>query len=455
MPKVTVSGNGFCSGIIICYSVIKTFRRDIMDNKNMLKKLYTVEKRNTEKWYWGYAIQGLVVLGFAPILIPLIVAQATGPGNIGLIIAALYLGQLVSPTFGKLADKYSRYKTFYIAGYVMLGLGLIGFVTTQSIILWILFAFLQGAGAGTSNTISYSFVVEFHPKKEWDGRLGWLQTFYGTGQAMGLIMASVLGKLPVVGMLICAGLMVPGIILGRMGLPDTSKDKNRAPHFKPETHAVPIKGPARTPFSLIRHYEHLFSSKEKQDKVILKSSFGHYIITWFLVMFGTWLIYNFYHLLMREVFHFDATISSMYYAIAAVIGIFFYAPAGSWAAKYGSRKIVFIGLIMTLVALSGVTALIYVSQTLQTILVPIFFIIMPIAWSPLIVAGTALASELTPVSQGTAMGVYNATTALASVTAAVVGGFVAEKFTYTGVCLLASVMVIISVVSFLPLLKKK
>src|SRR6056297_3281910 len=135
MPKVTVSGNGFSSGISICYSVIKIFRRDLMDPKNMLNKLYTVEQRNTEKWYWGYAIQGLVVLGFAPILIPLIVAQATGPGNIGLIIAALYLGQLVSPTFGKLADKYNRYKTFYIAGYIMLGLGLVGFVSTQSIIL--------------------------------------------------------------------------------------------------------------------------------------------------------------------------------------------------------------------------------------------------------------------------------------------------------------------------------
>jgi len=392
-------------------------------------------------------------------LIPIIVSQYTGPGSIGLIVAALYVGQLVSPMLGNLADKYNLYKTFYISGYVMLGLGLLGFVYAHNfanpVLYWFIFAFLQGAGAGTSNTISYSFVVEFHPKEEWDGRLGWLQTFYGAGQSMGLILASMIGHIPATGMLISAGLMIPGLILGRIALPDTGKKPHRGPGFKAKAHNVPAGGPGRSPASLLRHYEHMVPSKIKGMLSELKGKFGIFIVSWFLLMFGTWLIYNFYPLLMKSAFSINSNISSMYYAIAAVIGVFFYAPSGTLSQKFGSRKIVFIGILMTLVSIGAISILTFFASDVQSVLVPVFYIILPVAWSPLIVAGTAMAGDVSPLPQGATMGLFNATTALASVTAAVAGGFVARLLDYEALFYVGAVIVIISFFLYLPLLKKE
>lgn len=54
--------------------------------------------------------------------------------------------------------------------------------------VWLQFvlALLQGAGAGASNTVAAMYIIEFRPKDQWATRIGWLQTVYGTGQALGL-----------------------------------------------------------------------------------------------------------------------------------------------------------------------------------------------------------------------------------------------------------------------------
>lgn len=129
------------------------------------------------------------MLGLAPILLPLLVESA-GLENVGLVVAALYIGQVLSPVLGNLADRTWRYNLLYLAGYALLAAGCSGFALSNMTLLWAIFAFVMGTGVGASNTVSYSYIVEFHPRKEWDERLGWLQTFYGTGQSMGLMVAA-------------------------------------------------------------------------------------------------------------------------------------------------------------------------------------------------------------------------------------------------------------------------
>lgn len=417
------------------------------------KKLWTIERKESSPWYWGYLFQGCVVLGLLPILLPIIVAKFQGPANVGLVVALFYVGQVISPVFGNLADKTKRYGLFFLGSFAILAIGLLGFVLSRTTSLWCIFAFLQGAGAGIANTVSYSFIVEFKPESEWDGRLGWLQTFYGTGQAIGLMLAAAIQSHASFSLYFCAALMLPGIILGRIGLPKAKKESSTRSEAK--EHDVPAMSHARTPATLLRHYEHLGLKEINGLKSEWLSFFGLFVASWFFLMLGTWMIYNLYPLLMKQAYDIPAGLSSLYYGVAATIGVFFYAPSGSWAGRFGSAKIVLVGVLMTLFSILGMALLLFAGATIQKWLVPPVFIVLPVAWSPMIVAGTALAGKLAKGSQGTAMGLFNATTAVGSVVAALLAGSVAQWLDYGATCWVAAGVTVVGMLLFLPITVKK
>ncbi|MTH94793.1 MFS transporter, partial [Roseibium sp. RKSG952] len=427
--------------------------------KQAVRKLYQVvsaaageERQDSEPWYWGYLVQGGAVLGLLPIFIPIVVAQAKGPAAVGLVVAVFYIGQIFSPVFGSLADRSGRYGLFFLASFGLLGLGALGFVLSSSVIAWSGFALLQGIGAGIANTVAYAFIVEFRPKDEWDGRLGWLQTFYGTGQAIGLLIAAALQGDGVAGLYICAAAMIPGVLLGRAGLPRPGREcQSRA---GPVSHDLPAGSHARSPAALLRHYEHLGFGQLAAVRHQWVSAFGLYMLSWFMLMLGTWVIYNLYPLLMKSSFGVSSGLSSLYYGIAATLGIFLYAPSGDWAKVYGSARIVLLGIVMTAVSIFSLVALLYVPEKLQSILVAPAIMLLPIAWSPMIVAGTALAGRLSTIPQGTTMGLYNAATAAASVLAALMAGQIAELFSYNATLWFSAAATAVGIALFLPLLRK-
>lgn len=149
-------------------------------------------------------------------------------------------------------------------------------------------------------------------------------------------------------------------------------------------------------------------------------------------MLGTWIVYNLYPLLMKHTCGIDTGKSSLYYAIAAVIGIFFCALSGTWSTKWEADKVALLGALMTLFSIAGMALPIPAGSGLHGLLVPLIFLMLPVAWSPLIVAGTALAGDLTTIPQGTAMGLFNACTAPA--------------------CVLAAILTVIALFIYLPIL---
>ena len=117
------------------------------------------------KWYWGFLLQGAIVLGLAPILIPIITGRICGAFEVGVVVAAFYLGQLASPLFGVFADRYKLYKFLYLASYLIMGASVIGFVLVHTVALWFMLALIIGLSAGAGNTISAMYIVEVTPHK--------------------------------------------------------------------------------------------------------------------------------------------------------------------------------------------------------------------------------------------------------------------------------------------------
>ena len=405
-------------------------------------------RRYGQSWYLGYALQGIVVFGLGGILMPIVVKDAGNVAQAGLVIAFFYIGQMLAPLMGALTDRTGAHRLFYLSGYILLAIGLAIFPFTQLLWFWMALAFLQGVGAGTTNTVATMFIVEYKPKPEWDVRIGWLQTLYGVGQAVGVGLCCVLQADPKFGLLLAAGLMIPGMVLGTRGLPPSQAHlKPHKPDFERRSHRPP-----RTVHSLLHRYEGTISKSLKHLIHEWHSAFGLYIAGWFFVMLTTWLIGALYPLLMKGAFNIPYSMSSLYYALGALIGIFAYMPSGALGKRIGDGWVVAIGTIMTLVSVAGLTALTYVHSGFNQWLVPIVYILIPIAWSPLIVGGNAWTAKLATVEEGEALGSFNATTAIAAVISAFTAGLIAHNFGYGMVLIVGAVSSLLALLCFIPLL---
>ena len=407
-------------------------------------------RRWWEVWYSGYLFQGIVVFGLGGILMPIVIDDATkNAATAGVVIGCFYIGQLLAPLMGTLADRTGWYRGFYLSGYILLGIGLAIFPFAQLLWFWIALAFLQGVGSGTTNTVASIFVVECRPKSEWDPRIGWLQTFYGVGQAVGLALASVLQANPTIGLLVAAGLMVPGMLLGTRGLP--APDKRHKPEkaeFSRRSHRPP-----RTVYSILHRYEGSVLTGVKHLIYQWRSKFGIYITGWFFIMLATWIIGALFPLLMKGAFNISYGMSSLYYMIGAIIGIFVYVPSGTLGKKVGDGWVVIIGTLMSLVSLVVLSTLTFIHSDLNHWLVPCFYVLIPIAWSPLIVGGTAWAARLATCEEGEALGIFNGANAIAAVISAFTAGMVAHHFGYGAVVTIAAVASILALLLFLPLIR--
>jgi len=406
-------------------------------------------RRNTSPWYWGYSFQGLVILGFLPILLPLFAAEELSPSRVGVVVAAVYAGQLTAPLLGSLAEKWKCYGLFFLGGYFLIGLGFLGFVLYTSLTLWVLQSLLIGIGSGATNTIGGVYIVEYFPKDSWDRRIGWMQTFYGAGQAIGVFGMTALSKVPSKAMVLCAAVMLPGFLFSYWTIPSSPKSSQAK---SPPGHSV-----VRHSLSAGHHYHSISWDTFTLWVKKWDSLFTLYLLSWFLMMLGTFMIYNLYPLLMKSSFRLQPELSSLFFAIGATLGVVFYPLSGILAKKIGDNRVLLFGYFLTLasVLLLSFCAYIDLPWIWTTLIVALAVILLTVAWSPLIVAGTAETANLAIVEEGEALGLFNATTAIASILAAVLAGQIAEKVSYNAVAAAACFIVIASQILFLPLLRRK
>ncbi len=392
-----------------------------------------------EPWYLTYALQGAVVAGLIPIFLPLAVSQAGNAANIGLVIAALSLGGLTAPLWGSLADRYRVHRGLLVGGLIITTVGLILFSITEQPAVWIGMALFIGLGAAGTATVANLFVIEAHPKAEWDERIGWLQTFYGVGQVAGLLLAGILSQINLsAGLILSAGFCAIAALLGWL-----------TTQTPPEP-----SGPKPVLLHPARHGEWVFSSPQAMfhhlelkslKKIIpsLRSPFGLFLLVWLLAMGGSAAFFSQYPVLMQKVFNIPPNISSTGFAIVAGIGLALYTPAGNWSENYGSVKVFRAALGLRWLAYICLLGLGFSHMGFGNVLAMVAFGIVVWAWSLISVSGTTLAAQLSPVGEGEGLGIFNATSALAGVIGAGLGGWVAGLWGYNIIAMVAVLGVVL------------
>jgi DHA1 family tetracycline resistance protein-like MFS transporter len=379
-----------------------------------------------EPWYFTYFLQGAAVAGLIPILLPLVVSRTGSAAHIGFVMAAFNLGGLTAPLWGGLSDRYRLHRLLLAGGLLAITLGLAMFSMTDRFISWIALAFVQGTGASGAATVANLFVVEVHPKSEWDERIGWLQTFYGGGQVLGLLLAGGLSQIDLrFGLLVAAGMTAVAVLWGWV----TTRKPEKPLKSRPILSQLPHHG-EWIMLSPQRLFHHLNLSALKQIDAGLRSSFGIFLLIWLVIFSGSIAVFSQYPVLMRKVFGVNPGISSAAFAVVVGLSLSFYAPAGLLADRFGPIRVMRLGLGARLVAFAGLLTLAITHITGQDWLAMAGFGIIVFAWTLLIISGTTLTASLSPVGKGESLGIFNATNSLAGVTGAALGGWVADLWGY-------------------------
>ena len=386
-----------------------------------------------EPWYLVYAVQGALVAGLLPILLPLAVNRTGNAANIGLVMAAFSFGGLTAPLWGGLADRYRLHRWLLVGGLLIMTGGLVIFSLTTQPAIWTGLALFLGFGAAGSATVANLFVVEAHPKSEWDERIGWLQTFYGIGQVGGLLLAGILSLSDLrIGLIVGAGLSGIAAFLGWL----TTKTPPVTPDPKPV-----LLHPARhgewVTSSPQRLFHHLDLTAIRKMGPSLLSPYGLFLIVWLLAIAGSAAFFSQYPILMQKVYGIPSNTASMAFAVVAGLGLVLYSPAGNWSEHYGPVRVMRAALGIRWLAYVGLLGLAFARFGFQGGLALLAFAFVVCAWSLISVSGTTLAAQLSPVGEGEGLGIFNATNALAGVIGASLGGWVAGRWGYSSIAALA------------------
>jgi MFS transporter, DHA1 family, tetracycline resistance protein len=359
-------------------------------------------------------------------LLPLAVHRSRGAAYVGWVMAAYNLGGLAAPLWGILADRYRLHRSLVVGGGVIAAAGLAAFPLIPTPSAWPALALLQGIGATGAATIANLFVVEAHPQEEWEARLGWLQTFYAGGQVCGLLMAAALTQMPLhTGMLVAAGVTALAAL--------TASVTTRTPPnpVTPNPALLQPPRPSEWPVSSPQHlFHHLTLNALHKGWHDLCSPFSLFLTAWWLCFAGSWAFFCQYPVLMQLTYGVSPWVSSSGSAVAHVLGLALYVPAGLWCERRGPQRVLNGALSMRWLAFISLVGLGFLPFAGRVWLALLCVIVVILSWSMLSVSGTALTARLSRGSEGEAMGLFNATTARAGVTGAALGGWVAERWGY-------------------------
>jgi MFS transporter, DHA1 family, tetracycline resistance protein len=394
-----------------------------MDRKQTASAVTVAETgpwwRWIEPWYLAYALRGAVGAGLLPILLPLFVSRTGRAGAAGLVVAAFSLGGLTSPLWGDLADRFRLHRWLLAGGLLTMAIGVALFPLATTAAGWILLALLQGVGAASAVTVANLFVVEVHPRAEWDERIGWLQTFFAGGQVGGLLLAGVMSQVGIdVGMLAGAGLAASGALIGWW--------TTHTPPRPAEPRPVLLQ-PDRSGEWAVSTPQRLFHQVNRsalhQLGPALHSPFGLFLVIWLLSFGGAAVFFALYPVLMQKVYALDAGTSSLAFAVAAALGLVLYSPAGRLSERLGPTRVLQAGWVARLLAFLGLLVIGILQVGSGRWLALVCLAIVVLAWSLVSVGGTALAAQLSPIGQGEGQGLFNAATGAAGVLGAALGGW--------------------------------
>jgi fucose permease len=275
-------------------------------------------------------------------------------------------------------------------------------------------------------TVGNLFIVEIHPKAEWNERIGWLQTFNSGGQVSGMLLAAALSQINLSSSLLIAATLIAVAVLPSCLAPKMSHENagcrsaslyhDHLCYRTQESSHFPVK---HFRINLSRHLSSVHNTP-----------FEHFMGIWFLCVTGASAIYTLYPVMMQAIYGIGQELLSLTFAVAMGLSVFLYAQAGHLAHRFGPTRILRGFLGVRLMAFISFFFLVIFHFDGQVQLVLLSFCSIVLCWPFLLVSGTALTALLSPFGEGEGMGLFCAVLAAACVTGSALGGWLADQWGY-------------------------
>jgi MFS family permease len=273
----------------------------------------------TEPWYLSYAILGCTMGGMIPILVPLLAFKRFSSAcHVGLVMAAFNLGGLITPIFGSVADRFGIHRQLLSGALIMTAIALAALSFTNTFAFWLALALIQGIGVFVAMTVGNLFIVEIHPRTEWNERISRLQAFNSGGQVSGMLLAAGLSRIELSSSLLIAASLVALAVLPSWLTPKMSPQKAR--NRTARLCDTPQRD--RTQESSLLRFIHGKLNFLRHLNFTRNTPFEHFMGIWFLCVAGATAIFTLYPVMMQEVYGIGQKLLSLNFAIAMGISVF-------------------------------------------------------------------------------------------------------------------------------------
>jgi MFS family permease len=397
-----------------------------------------------EAWFVVPLLLSLGTSGVAPMLLPLEVVRIEGSAlHVGTVMAAIGAGLVTAPYWGRLAHRRRAHRGALVGGSLAIAVGLGGFCFTRDWHEWVALAFVMGAGVGAAFTAASLVIASRFAAGGQDAAFGWLQTLTTVGTVLGLFLAGAVTHWELreeVGFAAAAALAVVAAALARGLLPpEPAPGPAAGSEIAAPTTTAPAVVPPDTEPTLPGRRSGLIA-------------FGLLLAAWTASMLGVNAVSALYPLLMHQEFRIEPEHSSYALAVMTFLSLGLFLPASRLTAARGGLAVLQ-GSLTVRVAALGLLAYLAVTPGLALPwLAIVAFGVYTLVWPLLSVASTILVTRLGAVTLGAGPGLANAAVAVAGLAGPVVGGHVADRFTYEAVWIFGAASVAAGLLLTLPLL---
>jgi MFS transporter, DHA1 family, tetracycline resistance protein len=188
----------------------------------------------------------------------------------------------------------------------------------------------------------------------------------------------------------------------------------------------------------------------------LEMPFARLMIVWFVAFIAIGAVFTMLPLALIRVFGVSTGLPATTYAFAAAASLAVYPLVTRLSKRRGAGIALQAGFALRAIAIAllaisflwgpgGMPGGMLDGIPVAVPLALAGFVVLVLAWPLLGVSGTALAAQLAPGEKGEALGLFNASTALASAIGAFLGGWAMDVVGYGTVCVVAAVVVALAV----------
>jgi MFS family permease len=359
----------------------------------------------------------LVQNGVAPILFPL---ASHGGTDSGLSYAAFALTGLFAPIFGSWGDRKGRHRDLLIWGSVFAAIAFLPLCLLSDGPAFILFAALAGLGITAATTAGNVLAIAGLDENLWNGRIGLLQRVVSTGQVLGLLMAGLMAaRHSHIAFALTFAALLGAAALAVAYAPASTI---RAAHAKPLARPA-MGGEAGAP-GIQQNSHHASFAQLSAFLAVISRPLAQFLLVWFIAYTAMNGIAVLFPVAMTQHYGMPPIMPALAYALGVCASLATYGRVSKWTTSFGPVKILMagIGLRLVLFALLAAFSLSHASFAGFAILVT--FALIQFVW-PLLAVGTiAMSVALARQAPGESIGLYNATSSIASSVGPAIAGVI-------------------------------